>query len=55
MDVRALCDPLPGSNSFATFNPGCSSHSLLDPGLLAPIPAGIKKHADKIESLKALL
>ena len=32
-DVRALCDPLPGSNSFVTANPGWSSLPLLDPGL----------------------
>jgi hypothetical protein len=35
-------------------NPGYSSLSLLDPGLLAAIPAGIKKREDEIEFLKAM-
>jgi hypothetical protein len=41
MDVRALCDPLPGSNTFiCDANPGWSSLSLLDPGLISSIPPG---------------
>ena len=39
--------------SFARF-PGCSSLSLLDPGLQSPIPAGIKNRTAEIQSLKAL-
>jgi len=42
MDAHALFDPLPGSNSFSVPTPGWSSLSRLDPGLISPIPAGIK-------------
>jgi hypothetical protein len=54
MCFHVLCDPLPGSKSWVVPNPGCSSLSRLDPGLISLIPDGIKKQTDKIESLKAM-
>ena len=41
-NTGALCDPLPGSNSFAPPDPGWSSLSRPDPGLTSVIPPGWK-------------
>jgi hypothetical protein len=46
MDMRTLCDPLRGRIPLTAMFPGCSSRSLLDPGLQSSIPAGIKMRSE---------
>ena len=52
MGRHKLCDPLPGSNSWTMAHPGYSSLLLLDPGLISPIPTGMKNLCAGLQLLR---